>query len=61
MVALERRKGSAWVTLGEATVDAAGAFGLVLDSVVPGGAYRARISATAGFAAGISPVLQLSG
>jgi hypothetical protein len=60
-VAVERRKGTTWVTLGEATVDAAGAFELQLDAVVPEGAYRARISATAGFAAGTSPVLQVSG
>jgi SpoIID/LytB domain protein len=60
-VAVERRKGTTWVTLGEATVDAAGSFALELDAVVPTGAYRARISATAGFAAGTSPVLQVSG
>jgi hypothetical protein len=61
VVAVERRKSSSWVTLGEATVDAAGAFLLELDTVVPAGAYRARISATAGLAAGTSPVLQVSG
>ena len=61
VVAIERRKGSSWVTLGEATVDAAGGFLLELDTVVPAGAYRARISATAGLAAGTSPVLQVSG
>ncbi len=51
VVAVERRKGTSWVTLGEATVDAAGAFALELDARA-GGRYRARISATAGFAAG---------
>ena len=60
VVAVERRKGTSWVTLGETTVDAAGAFALELDAVVPAGSYRARISATAGFAAGTSPVLQVS-
>jgi stage II sporulation protein D len=61
IVAVERRKGTSWVTLGEATVDAAGAFVLELDAVVPTGAYRARVSATTSFAAGTSPVLQVSG
>jgi stage II sporulation protein D len=61
VVALERRKGTAWVTLGEATVDASGAFRLVLATAVPTGSYRARISATGGLAAGTSPVLQVMG
>jgi stage II sporulation protein D len=61
VLALERRKGTAWVTLGEATVDASGAFRLALAAAVPTGSYRARISATAGLAAGTSPVLQVTG
>jgi hypothetical protein len=61
VVAIERRKGSSWVTLGETTVDASGAFALELDTVVPPGTYRARISATAGLAAGTSPALQIAG
>jgi len=61
VVAIERRKSSSWVTLGETTVDASGAFALELDTVVPPGTYRARISATAGLAAGTSPVLQIAG
>ena len=60
VVVVERRKGTAWVTIGETTVDAAGAFALELDTVVPTGAYRARVSATAGLAAGTSPVLQVT-
>jgi hypothetical protein len=60
VVALERRKGTSWVTIGETTVDASGSFALELDTVVPAGAYRARISATAGLAAGTSPVLQVT-
>ena len=60
VVAVERRKGTSWVTLGETTVDASGAFALELAAVVPAGVYRARISATSGFAAGTSPVLQVS-
>ena len=59
-VVVERRKGSAWVTLGDASVDASGAFILELDAVVPIGAYRARIAATSGFVAGTSPVLQVA-
>jgi stage II sporulation protein D len=61
VVALERRKGTSWVTLGESTVTASGAFALELDALVPAGAYRARISATSGLASGTSPVLQVSG
>jgi stage II sporulation protein D len=60
VVAVERRKGASWVTIGEAAVDASGAFALELDAVVPTGEYRARISATAGLAAGTSPVLQVT-
>jgi SpoIID/LytB domain protein len=61
IVAVERRKGTAWVTIGETTVDAAGAFRLELDTLVPAGSYRARMSATGGLAAGTSAVLQVSG
>jgi hypothetical protein len=60
VVSIERRKGTSWVVVGETTV-AAGTFALTLDAVVPTGAYRARVSATAGFAAGTSPILQVSG
>jgi stage II sporulation protein D len=60
-VAVERRKGAAWVTLGEATVGASGAFRVVLPAAVRAGSYRARISATGGLAAGSSPVLQVTG
>jgi stage II sporulation protein D len=60
VVAIERRKGTAWLTVGEATVDAAGAFRLELDALVPAGTYRARMSATGGFAAGSSAVVQVT-
>jgi len=60
VVAVERRKGTSWVTIGETTVDTSGAFVLALDTVVPTGSYRARISATAGLAAGTSPVVQVT-
>ena len=61
VVAIERRKGTSWVTIGETTVDAGGLLRSTLDAVVPAGAYRARVSATAGYAAGTSPILQVSG
>ena len=60
VVAVERRKGTAWVTLGESTVDAAGSFRVELDALVPAGSYRARTSATEGLAAGTSAVVQVS-
>ncbi len=60
VVAIERRKGTSWALVGETTV-ASGGFALTLDAVVPAGAYRARVSATAGYAAGTSPILQVSG
>lgn len=60
VVAIERKKGLAWVTLGEATVDADGTFRLELDAVVPPGSYRARISASSAYVAGTSPVVQVT-
>ena len=60
VVAIERRKGAAWVTVGDATVDAAGAFRLELDALIPAGSYRARMSATGSFVAGTSPVLEVT-
>jgi stage II sporulation protein D len=60
-VAIERRKGTAWAVVGDAVVDAQGAFALALDAPLTAGAYRARVDATPGFAAGASPVLQVSG
>jgi stage II sporulation protein D len=61
LVEIERRRGSAWEAVGEATVDASGAFALELDVPVPAGAYRARVAATAAYAPGVSPVLQVFG
>jgi stage II sporulation protein D len=61
VVTIERRKGNAWAPAGETTIDAAGAFALTLDAVVPVGVYRARMSAGNGLAAGTSPVVQVSG
>jgi stage II sporulation protein D len=60
VVSVERRKGSSWVVVGDATVDAAGAFVVELDAVVPAGTYRARISASSGYAAATSATLQVT-
>jgi stage II sporulation protein D len=61
VIAVERRKGTGWVLVGEAVVDGAGAFRLVLDGTVPPGSYRARSTPSAAFAAGTSPVVQVTG
>jgi stage II sporulation protein D len=61
VVTIERRKGTAWAVVGESTVASAGTFALALDAPVPAGVYRARITATAGYAAGTSAVLQVTG
>jgi len=60
-VAVERRKGTAWTPVGDATVDAAGAYRLELDTLVPAGSYRARTAATTDLSAGISPTVQVTG
>ena len=61
VVAVERRKGSTWALVGEVVVDGAGTFTLELGAPVPAGSYRARSTASGGLAAGISPVVQVSG
>ena len=60
-VTVERRKGTAWTPVGDATVDAAGAYRLELDTLVPAGSYRARTAATTDLSAGISPTVQVTG
>jgi SpoIID/LytB domain protein len=60
IVAIERRRGSAWTLVDEAIVDASGAFRLELDAV-PVGTYRARTVATAELAVGTSSVVQVTG
>jgi len=60
LVTVERRRGTSWAVVGETRVDAQGAFALTLDGVLPRGAYRARVSATNGLLAGLSPVLQVT-
>jgi SpoIID/LytB domain protein len=58
-VAIERRSGSNWIPVGQATTDSTGSFRVAL-SLVPG-SYRARVSATASFVAGTSQELQVTG
>ena len=58
-VAIERKKGSSWVLVGQAVVDPTGAFELELDAAVGAGSYRARSAPTAGFVAGLSPTVQV--
>jgi hypothetical protein len=58
---VERRKGTTWAPVGEATVDATGAFRLELDTLVQAGSYRARTSATDDLAAGTSATVQVTG
>ena len=57
-VSLERRNGSTWIPVAQAAVDASGAFRAEL-TLVPG-SYRARVSATEGLAAGVSPALVIT-
>ena len=59
VVSLERKNGSTWIPVGQATVDGTGAFRAEL-TLAPG-SYRARISATEGLAAGVSPTLVVTG
>jgi SpoIID/LytB domain protein len=58
-IAIERKKGSTWVVVGEALVDATGTFQLEVDAVVPTGSYRARSTPMTGFVAGVSPIVQV--
>jgi stage II sporulation protein D len=58
-VAIERKRGSAWVLVGEAATDATGTFELELDATVPPGTYRARSAPTTGFVGGTSATVQV--
>lgn len=58
-ISIERRNGSSWIAVGQATVDEAGAFRV--DLALQPGSYRARIPATDGLAPGVSPTLEVSG
>ncbi len=59
VVTLERRKGASWAAVGDGAVEANGSFRVEL-ALTPG-AYRARIGATSGLGAAVSPVLQVTG
>lgn len=59
VIVIERKTGSGWTSVADATVDQAGAFRAEL-AIVPG-SYRARSPASAAFAAGITAVLQVGG
>ncbi|HET9462107.1 MAG TPA: SpoIID/LytB domain-containing protein [Gaiellaceae bacterium] len=59
VVSIELRSGSSWNPVAQATVDDSGAFRAAL-TLVPG-SYRARIPATDGLAAGVSPSLEVTG
>jgi stage II sporulation protein D len=56
-VAVQRLEGTVWREVARGTVDAQGAFEAQL-ALVPG-AYRARVAPGGGFAAGLSPVLDV--
>ena len=58
-VTIERRRRSGWVRVRRTTVDAAGAFRARF-AVTPG-SYRARVAASAGYAEGIAPELEVAG
>jgi len=58
-VSIERRKGSGWAPVGQATVDGRGSFRVEL-ALVPG-SYRARMAASEGLAAGVSAPLEVTG
>jgi stage II sporulation protein D len=60
-VVVERRRGTSWAPVGEAVLDASGAFVLELDTAIPAGAYRARVAAATGFVEGVSAVVQATG
>lgn len=59
VVSFERKNGMSWIPVGQATVDPSGDFRAEL-ALAPG-SYRARISATEGLAAGVSPTLDVTG
>jgi hypothetical protein len=59
VVSLERKNGLGWTSVAQATVDASGDFRVEV-TLAPG-SYRARISATEGLAAGVSPTLEVTG
>lgn len=59
VVLIERREGSEWKVAAQGVVEDTGTFRVQV-AIVPG-SYRARVAATGGFAAGVGPVLTVSG
>jgi hypothetical protein len=59
MISLERKSGSSWLEVAQATVDETGAFRAELTPSP--GTYRARIAAADGLAAGVSALLVITG
>jgi hypothetical protein len=57
-VLIQKQQGSAWPTVGQATLEANGDFLAKLQLTT--GVYRARVSSGHGFVVGFSPVLQVS-
>jgi len=57
-VLIQKQQGTAWPTIGQATVEANGDFLVKLQLTT--GVYRARVSSGHGFVVGFSPVLQVS-
>jgi hypothetical protein len=57
-VLIQKQQGTAWPTVGEATIEANGDFLAKLQ--LTGGVYRARVSSGHGFVVGFSPVLQVT-
>jgi len=58
-VTIERRKGEAWIAVGEARVGTGGAFRVELH-LVPG-SYRARMPANGGLVSALSPTIEVAG
>jgi hypothetical protein len=59
LVSIDRREGSAWRLVAEGVVEDTGTFRVGFPIV--SGSYRARVAARDGFAAGVGPVLTVSG
>jgi SpoIID/LytB domain protein len=59
LVTIERRQPDGWASVGDAVVDASGAFRVEL-TLAPG-SYRARVAPTDGYAEGLAPVLTVAG
>jgi SpoIID/LytB domain protein len=57
-VTVERRNGSQWVEVAQATVDAAGEFTVAIPAAR--GLYRARVAAAQGYAEAVTPVLTVA-